>query len=270
MAGGTRRGHVPIRWSGLPYGVLMLVCCLAPPASATDHFNLESGIPITLEDITPTDRGQVEFHAFGSSSWTRGEAPNGAATPRLALGIWRETQLEIAAPLLLGEGTAHGNGDPQLSVLRRVLDDSGHPGRPGFAIEADLTLPTGAEIRGFTNRPDAGLTALVRMGLGSQAVHLNAGLEWSGDESDDETIRKRAWSGAVGHHTPLSPRLVLVSDVARRQADDEHAPDTWLLETGVRAQLAREVIGAAGLAAGLDRGPETPAWSLTIGVQIGL
>ncbi len=77
-------------------------------------------------------------------------------------------------------------------------------------------------------------------------------------------------SGGRGHHVPLGRRFVLVSDLVWRQADEKQTSDIWLLESGVRAQLTRKLIGAFGVGTGLNRGPETPTLTLTLGFQLGL
>jgi hypothetical protein len=128
-------------------------------------------------------------------------------------------------------------------------------------------LPTGIESHGFKNRLDGGLTALMKKDIGTHSFHLNAGFDWSGDESEEETLRHVVWNAAVGHHTSLTEQVVLVSDLVWRQADDKDAQDIWLLETGIRAQLAPKLIGAIGIGAGLNRGPETPVVTLTVGIQ---
>ncbi len=258
------------RWIGIPARTLILFVIMAAPAFATDHFNLESGIPTTIEDIEPIDRGSAEFQTFGRFLRMSGGKNTGEAEPRLAFGILDKTQMEIATPLLLGQGAANGNGDVQSSVLRKLRDDSDEEWWPGFAIEGDLRLPTGIEGRGFRNRFDAGLTVLMKKEVGVHGFHFNGGLEWSGDKSEDERLRHNVWSAAIGHHMPLTQWLVLVSDVVWRQADDKQTKDIWLLETGVRTQLTRKLIGAIGVGAGLNRGPETPVLTLTAGFQIGL
>lgn len=259
-----------LTWIGIWVRFPILFGAAVTPAFATDHFNLESGIPTSIEDIEPIERGSFEFQAFGRFSRMRGDKNIGEAEPRIALGIFEKTQLEIGAPLLLGEGEANGNGDVQLGILRKLRDDSREKWWPGFAIEADLGLPTGSETHGFRNRVDAGFSVLMKKEVGSHNFHLNAGFDWSGDESEEETLRRGIWSGAVGHHTALTQWLVLVSDLVWSQADEKQTTDIWLLETGVRAQLTRELIGAIGIGAGLNRGPETPAFTLTLGFQIGL
>lgn len=140
------------------YAIILILLAVAPSlAFATDHFNLERGIPTTIEDIEPIERGSFELQGFARYSRLRGEKKNaGEAEPRLAVGIFDKTQLEIATPLLLGEGVASGNGDVQISVLRKLWDDQQGAWRPGVALEADVRLPTGAEKRGFKNRVDAG------------------------------------------------------------------------------------------------------------------
>lgn len=269
---GRRRrcGTTRSRLLGLASPVFFGFLCagvVALPARATDHFNLESGIPTTLEDIEPIDRGNVELQAFGRFLEMRGGVHGGESEPRVALGVLEDTQLEISTPLLLGEGAGSGNGDVQMSVLRKLWNDPRDRWWPGFAVEADIRLPTG---RGSGNRAGVGITALLKKIVGNQHFHLNAGFERSGDEGDEEVLRRGAFSVAAGHHTALTPSIVLVSDLAWRQADDRKAEDIWLLESGVRAQLASGFIGAVGLGAGLNRGSETPVFTVTVGVQIGL
>ncbi len=251
-------------------GSSLVFGALVAPASATDHFNLENGIPTSIEDIEPIDRGSVEFQAFGRSLRMRGGTTHGEAAPRLELGLLEHTQFEIAAPLLLGQGGTNGNGDAELSVLRKLWDARRERWWPGLAIEADIRLPSGTEKPGFTNRVDAGFTVLLKETVGDHAFHVNVGLDWTGDHSDTETLKRTAWSAMIGHHAPLKGWLVLVSDVVWRQADDEGTKDIWLVETGVRAQIAHAVIGAVGVGAGLNRGPETPVVTLTFGLQVGL
>lgn len=248
---------------------LLVVCGLAP-ALASDHFNLESGIPTTIEDIKPIDRGSFELQGFGTFRRLRGEKNFGNVEPRLAVGILENTQLEIASPLLVGQGAANGNGNVQISILRKLRDATTNQRWPGLALEADLTLPSGIERRGFKNRVDVGFTALLKKDVKHHSFHLNAGLDWSRDESEEESLRRNAWSVAIGHHTALTPSLVLVSDVVWRQTDEKHTTDVWLVETGVRSQLTRKLIGAVGIGAGLNRGADTPGFTVTVGFQIGL
>ena len=242
----------------------------ATPALATDHFNLESDIPTVIEDIEPTDRGSVELQAYGRYLRQREEENAGEAEFRAVWGVLDKTQLEIAVPLLLGEGTANGNGDVQISVLRKLWDNRKGAWWPGAALEADVRLPTGVERVGFMNRVDPGLTAVMMRSVGPNTFHLNAGFDWTGDKSEEERLRSLAWIIAAGHHISLTEWLVLVSDVVWRQADDEGVEDKWLFETGFRAQVSRLLIGAIGVGVGLNRGHDTPLFSLTAGLQISL
>ncbi len=250
--------------------MLFQVIMVFSPLFATDHFNLESGIPTTLEDIEPVEHGSFELQGFGRYLRLRGEKNIGEAEPRLAWGILEKTQVEIATPLLLGEGAANGNGDVQISLLRKLWDDQRKAWWPGVALEVDVRLPTGAETHRYKNRVDGGLTIVMKKDIGPHSFHLNAGVDWTGDESEEENLRSSALSVVVGHDMPLTERLVLVSDVVWRQADDKEEVDVWLLETGVRAQLTRTLIGAIGIGIGLNRGQETPVFSLTVGFQISL
>lgn len=251
-----------LKWVGICLCFLILFGEVGTLAFASDHFNLESGIPTTIEDIEPIERGGVELQAFGRYLRLRGGKNVGEAEPRLALGIFDKTQLEIATPLLFGEDEGIGNGDVQISILRKLWDDSQEEWWPGFALEADVRLPTGIERRGFKNGFDAGVTALMKKDVGDHSFHFNAGFDLSDDKSEDETLRRGIWSITVGHHTTLTQWLVLVSDLVWRQADEKQTKDIWLLETGVRAQLTPKLIGAIGIGAGLNRGADTPILAL--------
>ena len=158
-----------------------------------------------------------------------------------------------------------GQRSPEVPVVKGAAQVGA-----GVALEAEVRLPTGEEMRGFKNRVDAGFTFIMKKDAGPHSFHLNAGFDWTNDESEEETLRSVVWSAAIGHHTPLTEQLVLVSDLVWSQADDKDERDIWLLETGVRAQLAQELIGAIGIGAGLNKGPETPIVTLTVGIQIGL
>ncbi len=259
-----------LRWVVIWALFLSLFGEIGTPALATDHFNLENGIPTTIEDIEPLERGSVELQAYGRYLRMREDKSIGEAEPRLALGIFDKTQLEISTPLLFGEDEANGDGDLQLSILRKLCDNSREEWWPGFAIEADVRLPTGVENHGFKNKVDAGITALMKKEVGNHNFHFNAGFDWSNDESEDEKLRRGIWSIVFGHHTSLNQWIVLVSDLVWRQADDKDTRDIWLLETGIRAQITRQLIGAIGIGAGLNRAPETPIVTVTIGFQLGL
>jgi hypothetical protein len=240
------------------------------PLFATDHFNLESGIPTSLEDIEPTERGTAELQFFSQySRLRRGESP-GAAQPRLAWGLFEKTQLEIATPLLLGGEESTANGDVELSVLRKLLEDQQKSWRPGLALEAAVRLPTGVSGPGFDNRADAGFTAILRKNAGPHSLHLNAGFDWTGDERNEEVLRRTALNVVFGHDMPLTERFLLVSDLVWRQSDERATESVWLVESGVRAQLTHSLISAIGVGAGLNRGPETPTFSLTAGFQFSL
>ncbi len=260
-ARGLRRVHA---------NLLIALGVMTWPLLATDHFNLESGIPTSLEDIQPTEHGTAELQFYVQySRLRRGESP-GAAQPRLAWGLLERTQLEIATPLLLGGGEATGNGDVELSVLRKLADDRQDSRWPGLAFEAAARVPTGGSRPNFKNRVDAGFTALIRKNAGPHSLHMNIGFDWTGDEREGEELRRTALNSIFGHDMPLTKRLLLVSDVVWRQPDEKRSTSVWLIETGVRAQLSESVIGAVGVGAGLNRGPETPAFCVTAGFQFSL
>ncbi len=250
--------------------LLIILGVAALPLFATDHFNLESGIPTSLEDIEPTEHGTAELQFFTQYSRLKGPESPGAAQPRLAWGLFERTQLEIATPLLLGGTEATGNGDIEVSVLRKLRDDEQGSRWPGLALEADVRLPTGVSGLGFKNRVDAGLTGILRKNAGPHSFHINAGFDWTDDQREEEVLRRTALNFVIGHDAPLTKRFLLVSDVAWRQSDEKAAEDVWLVETGVRAQLTHSLIGAIGVGAGLNRGPETPAFSFTVGFQFSL
>ncbi len=249
---------------------LVAACVAASRAFATDHFNLESGIPTTVEDIEPTDTGNVELQGFGRYLRFRGAEDRGESEPRIAWGVMRNTQLELSTPLSMGPGSEGGNGDVELSVLRKLWEDRAKTWTPGAALEADVRFPTGVERRGFRNGIDAGLGVLMKKDAGPHSFHFNAGLDWTADRSEEEALRRVAFNVVLGHDAPLAGWVILVSDVVWRQADEKAAEDLWLFETGVRAQLAPSLIGAVGAGVGLNTGREVPIFTITAGLQIGL
>ncbi len=119
---GMHKSWLLLRWTEISGCCLMFLVVIPTPTFATDHFNLESGIPTTIEDIEPIERGRAEFRAFGRFSRLREEKKIGEAEPLIAVGIFDKTQLEIAAPFDLGEGAADGNGDV---LIRRTAEAPG-------------------------------------------------------------------------------------------------------------------------------------------------
>ena len=101
--------------------------------------------------------------------------------------------------------------------------------------------------------------------VGPHSFHFNAGFDWTGDESEEKNLRRAVLSIVVGHDMPLTKWLVLVSDGVWPQSDEKETKDVWLFETGVRARLTGSLIGAIGMGVGLNRGQETPAFSLIVG-----
>src|SRR5512143_4293452 len=91
--------------------LLFILGMAVSPAFATDHFNLESGIPTSLEDIEPIESGNFELQTFAQYQRLREEKNAVQTEPRLVWGIFEKTQIDISTPLLLGEGAANGNGD---------------------------------------------------------------------------------------------------------------------------------------------------------------
>ena len=254
---------------GIATTLFAAVVGLSPTAFATDHENLEPGLPTSLEDIQPIERGTVQFQVFGRYLKFRGEPNLGESEPRLVWGAFDDTQLVVATPLPLGRGAASGNGYVALGVLRKLWGDRENRWWPGAALGLDLRLPTGSARQGFRNRPDIDLTVALKKDIGPHSFHLNVGYEWINDQSDRERFRAGAWRVIVGHDAPVTERVLLVTDVVWRQADVKASSDVWLVESGIRAQLTRRLIGTVGMGVGLNRGHETPEFTVTAGFQLG-
>ena len=258
------------RTSDLAAVVSILLSGGRSPVLASDHVNLEGGIPTTLEDINPIERRSAEFQAFGRYFRRAWSGNAGEAEPRLVWGPFENVQFELATPLLLRRARENGNGDVRIGLLHQFRTDRAGDWTPGFALAGDVTLPSGLVERGYTNRADAGLTVIMKKDAGPHSFHLNVGFDWTRDESQEEDLRRFSATVVVGHDTPLTRRLILVSDVVWHPADAKGTADVWLVETGARAQMSHSIIGAIGMGIGLNRGEDTPAFSVTAGIQLSL
>ncbi len=192
------------------------------------------------------------------------------AQPRLAWGVFEKTQMEFGMPLRFGQEEKNGNGDIQVSILQLLEVDRPEAWLPGIALEAEFGLPTGKESQGFKNRLDAGLTWIMKKDVGSHSFHFNGEFDWTGDQSEKEEIRKTALSVVLGHDMPMTEQFLLVSDLVWQQSDDIGEQDIWLFETGTRAQLSQSLIAAIGVGIGLNRGQDTPGFTLNLGFQLGV
>lgn len=253
----------PLAWL-----IALSVGAAAPnPTLATDHTNLERGIPTSLEDIEPIERGDVQVQITGRYLRLAGKRNTGEMEPRLIWGAFEKTQLVIATPLLLGQPEAPGNGDILVSALRKLWDDSPERLWPGVAFVVDVRLPTGEERAGFHSGVNVELTAVLKKDVGQHSFHMNIAHEWVAAHSTEEQFQQSIWSVIAGHDVPLTDRMVIVTDVLWRQADIRHTTDIVLFEAGIRIGLSERLVAGMGIGAGLNRGPETPHATTTAGLQ---
>lgn len=259
------RHHRPVRFS-----ILGLLATLATaPVSAADHSNLETGLPLVIEDAYPTKANNLEVQGILRYERTRHD-PEGAnrlaLVARFEAGIARNTQLTIEVPYRLGNATETRQGNFAASVLYNFNNEG--TAAPALAAVAGFDQPFGRERGGIES--ELGVIATKSLGfLGRDYVprrlHVNALWFHNYDRRTNE--RKDRYRFGAGYSQPVANDWVLLGDVYR-ETDRERGKAQNFAEFGTRYQMDPLTVLSAGLGAGF--GPDSPKVRVIVGFQRSL
>ena len=233
---------------------------MAPGAvhAQTDHFNLEEGLPTSVEDAYPTGFRNREFQIGPQYDRADGGEDRILLNPRLEIGLLRNTQLAVTVPVLLGSADKTGSGDIRVDALYNFNTEG--LTLPALALAARADVPTGADRRGV----DAEFTFVATRSISNwlDRLHLNVIYMRAGDPGPTE--RRDRYAVILGYSGRLGPDMILVGDVLREQ-EREEGVESNIVELGVRRQITPLLILALGVGAGI--GDESPDVRLTLGLQ---
>lgn len=237
------------------------VMLLTAPAFAADHFNLEPGLPLTVEDAYPIAYRSREVQGVFQYDRASGDDLY-AFEPRLDLGLLPNLQASLSLPYRLGSAEAADSGDATLEGLYNLNSEGLY--LPAFALAASASAPF-ADDDGHWETEIKGIVTRSLGGYLPRRLHLN--LSWLHDFTGNDEERENRYRVVLGYSQPVSSDTVLIADISheRRLAEGQ---EQNLAEAGVRYQLTPLAVLSAGGGVGL--GQDDPDLRVTFGLQYAL
>ena len=241
-----------------------LLLAASPALAGGGQTNIEADLPVTFEDTVPQEFLGRELQVVTRYERTDEGDDRYLVEPRLELGIWWNTQLTIATPLLFGDaepddGFAPIELDLLYSLNRPTLD------LPGFALVGGVEFVGAAEAGGGDGiDPFVGLNVDQYLGSSSlfQKLHLNVQYQFNGSQLDNE--RDGRYEVALGYSRRIGASTLLVADLVRFEEMEEDF-EANLAEVGFRYATTPQSVFSAGVGFGV--GDESPDVRLTCGFQ---
>ncbi|RJQ77890.1 MAG: hypothetical protein C4519_12705 [Desulfobacteraceae bacterium] len=248
--------------SSLIAGLLMYHTLIGvSPVQAADHYNLERGLPVQVEDTIPTPYRNREIQ--GLLQWERKDDGDDrfTAEPRLEYGIFRNAQVSLAVPFEFGSDVEDdGLGDIELGMLYNFNQESFV--LPATALSLEIAFPTSDESDGIQTTLKFIASKTIGRTSSWHRVHLNAAWNYNGDPDDDE--RRNYYTAIIGYDVRITGDMLLVLDFIREQQKEEDR-DSNIVEAGIRYQLTPLTVIALGAGAGI--GDESPDFRAAMAFQ---
>ena len=246
----------------LTAGFLVSYCVFnEPSALATDHENLEEGLPTEVEDAYPIAYLGREIQGYFRWQRSRDEKNRFELTPRLEYGLARNLQVSLTAPFYGGDAERTGSGDVKLDALYNFNTES--VWLPAFSAEGGATFPSGKHSEGVdtTVKLIASKMPFPESFL-LHRIHLN--LIWNRNNVPHRDERENYFKGIVGFSMRAGKDTVVVTDFIAEQEKEKHK-DANILELGVRRQFNPLTVLAIGVGTGF--GDKSPHFRLNVGIQ---
>jgi hypothetical protein len=256
------------------YRLLITAVCLGlalpgvfislPVVKAADHYNLEEGIPVTIEDALPTPYRNREFQIL--LDWERTEEGENRylGEARLDVGLLPNLEVEVAVPFIWGNAVEDdGLDDVRLAALYNFNQETLRV--PALALVGEIEFPTGEESEGLDTTLKFIATKTVGRSSLLHRVHLN--LAWKRNSQPLPDERENYYMAAIGYDRRIGATGMLIFDFVREQ-EKEKGKDANLFEVGYRYQLTPLMVFAIG--AGVGIGDESPDFRIAVGFQRSL
>ena len=229
------------------------------PVQASDHLNLEEGLPIEVEDAYPIPYKGLELQGRFTYQRNHGDDFFGLE-PRIEYGFAPNWQGKITVPFLFGSAVSEGIGDVGVEVFYNFNAESLTV--PAFALSASANFPTSEESKGVDPSVKFIMTKSLGTGTNLDRLHLNLAYTRNTDASQDE--RRDRFQGILGYSRRLNSETLLVTDFVYDQEEEENT-DAYLLELGIRYQADPLTVLTVGAGAGLTS--DSPDFRINLGFQ---
>jgi hypothetical protein len=245
--------HIHLGWL---LAALLLSCGVA---YASDHSNLEEGLPVEVEDAYAIGRGGREIQTLTRYEHTADDKDRVVLEPRLEVGLWNNLQGRVSLPFYLGSASRTDSGNIALELFYNFNTEGLY--LPAFAVSLRADMPTGTDSRGVDTTLKAIATRSVsRTGL--DRVHLNVAWEHNGGAYPDQ--REHMYRLVVGYSRRVTADWLLVADLVR-ETEIEKDHESNLVEAGFRGQITPLLVLGIGIGVGIAE--ESPDVRTTISLQ---
>lgn len=226
-----------------------------------DVANLDSGLPIEIEDARPIERGEKALQLITRWERQRSGANLFVVEPQFQWGFAARSQVALTLHTLGGTADSTGNGDLRLQLMRQLHEETTL--LPAFAAFLRLDVPTGHDSRGLDTT--VRLAATKTLGAEPDTHQLHVNVVWTRNAAPGVDERTQVRRLLVGYSTLLGERTALVGDLIREEERSRGALGT-IVELGLRRELSRETTLSLGV--GTGRGsPEVSRWRLMAGLE---
>ena len=236
------------------------VLFLSPPAAA-GPLNLESGLPLEVEDAYATPFLNREYQGFLRYERSQHDEDTLDVVQRLELGVWYNTELTIEAPFHFGEGEPDDYGDTAIELLYNFNQETRT--MPAAALSGTLIAPSGDRSEGLDSEAELLLTKTIPGTWDLHRVHLNGGYRFNDDEQEGE--REGTYHVVAGYQVRATNDLVLLADVFREQELEEDKAIN-MVELGARYRVTPYALLSVG--GGVGFGDDSPEVRTTAGLQM--
>jgi hypothetical protein len=243
------------------------LACLAMPAAAHDHSNLDALRPLRVEDAYAVAEGEIVLEAGAEFVDERHGTDRWQAPLEVVWGAFRNAQLEIGTTLATDPHEVTGQehpGDAHLAGLynfNRETTDT-----PAFGVKVEANVPAVEDSTGV----DLEVKGLMTKSFDRLSLHLNAGYRWLHGEDAGE--RDSGYEVVLGASHPLGApmdtRTTLVADVYVEQAPKHGDDDIVGVEVGTRYQLTQRVVLDAGVGSEVEGPSERDDFRFTLGMSL--
>lgn len=252
-----------------PVAFSALACIgLSSLARAADHFNLEEGLPVTIEDAYPLKQNSLEIQGYFRLDRThrdRSGKDRFGTVPRLEWGAFKNFQISVEVPYRFGNASETRQGDVHVKALYNFHTEG--VWLPALSLAAGVAQPFGLRSGGtetelkFLATKSIGpfdTAGLSPFSYSPRSFHLN--VSWFHNYSPlagPDGERRDRYRIGLGYSQPLTNELVLVADVFR-EIDRDRRKATNMAEIGGRYIITPQTLVSVGVGVGFgaDRGED--------------